>query len=223
MLKKLSVALSMAVLIMAMPVFASAEVELPNQVIPTKMTVNGMNCPRLGFGDKVVEKALSASPRETKNFTASINSIVWDAEAIDRSFSWGNVMNRSDINMTVGVREKNVCHYVVSPRERVIELKLLMKEGQVSKEVLGFTKEEERKKKYIRNLKSILEDAMKGGIISRADLLEIINKGIRAPTKEEELKAKQIKNVKSILEDIMKDDVISRAELLHIINTLAPQ
>jgi hypothetical protein len=165
-LRKLFVNASMLALTGSMPAFASAGVEqghVPNEVIPTKMLSNGTSCPQLDFGHKVVEKSMVVQVRDT--FTAGINSLTWNVSVNNM-----NIVERAPEKTEKRItmfdpRQKGECRYSATRGGVRVELTMTIKHS-----------DEAVKAAHIKSVTGVIEKIKAAGVVSRAELLEIINK-----------------------------------------------
>lgn len=176
MLKNLLVVTTMLTLVGSMPGFASAAVNenlVPNEVTPTTRISNGMDCPQLGFGNKIVEKIL-ASQELHDHFTASINSIIWDVksdnlEVFHGIHGRGRGPGPGDIENAVSLKrfqDKGSCSYHISMDDKSRDFDMTIKPSV----------DQERKARHIAEVTRIVQRIKEGGVVTRADLLAIINK-----------------------------------------------
>lgn len=173
MLKKLFVATTMLTLVGSMPMFASAGVNedlVPNEVTPTTRTSNGMDCPQLGFGNKIVEKIL-ASQELLNHFTASINSIIWDVASHNLEMLKGIHGREPTLVVPNAVSLKRfggngTCSYHIHMDGKSRDFDMTIKPSV----------DPERKARHIAEVTRIVQKIKDGGVVTRTDLLAIINK-----------------------------------------------
>jgi len=174
MFKNILVVTTMLTLAGSIPVFASAGVNenlVPNEVTPTTRISNGMDCPQLGFGNKIVEKILASQAME-KHFTASINSIIWDVKSSNlealrgihgRGPGPGDIPNEVSFK---SIAYKGICSYHISMDGKSRDFDMTIKPSV----------DPERKARHIAEVTRIVQKIKDGGVVTRADLLAIINK-----------------------------------------------
>ncbi len=166
----------MLALIASMPAFASAGVvqgHLPNEVIPTKMMSDGTSCPQLDFGHKVVNKAMSVLTGE--DFMADINSVTWSVSVVNMAVFGSRPQKGSEHVSLLGASRaklgasptKGECSYSLQHDRdgKRIDFKMSVKPSN-----------EAVKAAHIKSVTAVIEKIKAAGVVSRVDLLEIINK-----------------------------------------------
>lgn len=176
MLRNLFVAAPIVALMGSMPAFASAGVDakpIPNEVIPMTMSPDGVSCPQLDFSHKIVEKTLSMT-MVSEDFTASINSIIWDAKA-DNSGALGNFGGSKDKTKKkikfMATYPKGGCKYSIHQDGQYMILFMNIKPSV----------DESRKAEHIKRVRDIVERIKAAGVVSYDDLMNIINEVMPKP------------------------------------------
>ena len=170
-------AASIVALMGSMPAFASAGVEanqVQNEVIPMKKSADGVNCPQLDFSHKIVEKALSVNDRP-ENFTASVNSIIWDVNAENKNLLRGIHSSRDNTRKSVELMSaypKVGCSYAIAQDGKNITLFMKIK---------PIVDEARRKAEHIKMVRGIVEKIKAAGVVSYDDLMNIINEVMPKP------------------------------------------
>lgn len=170
--KNLCLAALVISLIGSMPAFASAGVDadqVQNEVIPMTMSTERVSCPQLDFGHKIIEKALSVQEMY-KDFTASINSIIWNVKVfnagyVDSIHSQNKDKTKKFIEPTLQGLQKEGCHYSILRDGKLIKLSMNIKPSV----------DEERRARHIQKVRQIVQQVKAAGVVTRADFLSILN------------------------------------------------
>lgn len=172
MTKNLCLAALVISLIGSMPAFASAGVDanqVQNEVIPMKMSPDGVSCPQLDFDHKIIEKAFSVQ-QFSEDFTASINSIIWNVKASNAGYlhAWGHQSKdktKKFIMLTSDPFQKKGCHYSIERDGKYMTLSMNIKPSV----------DEEQRARHIKRVREIVQQVKAAGVVTRADFLSILN------------------------------------------------